>query len=84
VLSSNQNICPVGAVYEDESECEAGNSPPDTGGVAAPSRNRCEASFNGADGVVGTAEVPRNALFTRGSILDHPGRSDKEASATSS
>jgi hypothetical protein len=26
-------------------ECEAGNSPPDTGGVAAPSRKRCEASL---------------------------------------
>jgi hypothetical protein len=33
----------VGAVCEGN-ECEAGNSPPDTGGVAAPSRKRCEAT----------------------------------------
>ena len=34
----------TGAVLEAVNECEAGNSPPDTGGVAAPSRKRCEAS----------------------------------------
>src|SRR5262245_52383769 len=33
-------------------ESEAGNSPPDTGGVDATSRRSREASFNGADGVV--------------------------------
>jgi hypothetical protein len=34
-------------------ECEAGHSPPDGGGVDATSRRSREASFNGADGVVG-------------------------------
>ena len=34
----------VGAVYEGANECEAGNSPPDTGGVAAPSRKKREAT----------------------------------------
>jgi hypothetical protein len=42
----------VGAVLEAVDECEAGNSPPDTGGVDATSRRSREASFNGADGVV--------------------------------
>ena len=35
---------PVGAVYEAANECPAGNSPPDIGGVAAPSIKRCEAT----------------------------------------
>ena len=45
-----QGACPsngqsaVGAVHEGVNECQAGNSPPDTGGVAAPSRKRCEAT----------------------------------------
>ena len=34
----------IGAVLEAVNECEAGNSPPDTGGVAAPTRKRCEAT----------------------------------------
>jgi hypothetical protein len=34
----------VEALYEPVNECEAGNSPPDTGGVVAPSRKRCEAT----------------------------------------
>src|SRR5215469_13076373 len=34
----------TGAVYEAVNECQAGNSPPGTGGVAAPSRKRCEAT----------------------------------------
>ena len=34
----------VGAVKEAVNECEASNSPPDIGGVAAPSRKRCEAT----------------------------------------
>ena len=37
---------------------------------------------SGADGVVGIAEVLRNALFTRGPILDHPVRSVKGGFAT--
>src|SRR5215831_8351983 len=37
-------VRPVGAVHEGVNECQAGNSPPDTGGVAAPSRKRCEAT----------------------------------------
>src|SRR5215467_13673516 len=34
----------VGAVYEGVNECKAGDSSPDTGGVAAPSIKRCEAT----------------------------------------
>src|SRR5215467_6010893 len=34
-------------------ECEAGNSPPDTGGVAAPSRKRCEATEAAQTGWLG-------------------------------
>ena len=41
------------AVNEGVSEWEAGNSPPDAGGVDATSKRSREASFNGADGVVG-------------------------------
>ena len=56
-----------GAVFEAVSQCQGGNSPPDTGGVAAPSRKRCEASLINAAryracasrGVVGIAEVFR-------------------------
>jgi hypothetical protein len=32
------------AVYEAVNEFQVGNSPPDRGGVAAPSRKRCEAT----------------------------------------
>jgi hypothetical protein len=41
-----------GAVLEGVNECEAGNSPPEIGGVDATSRRSHEASFAGADGVV--------------------------------
>ena len=35
----------TGAVLEAVNECEAGNSPPDTGGVSAPSIKGCEATL---------------------------------------
>jgi hypothetical protein len=41
------------------------HSPPDIGGVAAPSRKRCEATAAAQTGVVGSAEVLRNAFFRR-------------------
>ena len=40
--------------------------------------------LSGADGVIGIAEVFRNALCRRGSIFDHPVRSVKGGFATSS
>ena len=64
-------------------ECEAGNSLSDTGGVAARSRKRREATRSGADGVVGIDEVFQNAFLRRGLILDHPARSFKGGFATS-
>src|SRR5215472_2018240 len=44
----------VGAVSKVVNECEAGNSPPDTGGVAAPSRKRCEATAAAQTGWLGS------------------------------
>src|SRR5262249_49493060 len=49
----------VGAVYEGVNECEAGNSPPDTGGVAAPSRKRCEATAAAQTGWLGLTKCFR-------------------------
>src|SRR5215471_3690700 len=46
-------VRPVGAVYEGVNECQAGNSPPDTGGVAAPSIKRCEATAAAQTGWLG-------------------------------
>src|SRR5215831_7186861 len=43
----------VGAVKEAVNECEASNSPPDIGGVAAPSRKRCEATAAAQTGWLG-------------------------------
>ena len=57
---------------------------PDTGGEAAPSRIKMRSHRSGADGVVGIAEMFRNALFEKGSIPDHPVRSVKGGFATSS
>src|SRR5215831_16791398 len=42
-----------GAVKEAVNECEASNSPPDIGGVAAPSRKRCEATAAAQTGWLG-------------------------------
>src|SRR5215467_3186715 len=43
----------VGAVIEAMNQCEASNSPPDIGGVAAPSRKRCEATATAQTGWLG-------------------------------
>ena len=43
----------VGALYEGLNECQAGNSPPDTGGVAAPSRKMWEATAVAQTGWLG-------------------------------
>jgi len=51
-----------GAVYEAVSECQGGNSPPDTGGVT-PSRKSREATAAAKTGVVGIADVFRNAFL---------------------
>jgi len=49
----------LGAVYEGVNECQAGNSPPDTGGVAAPSRRRCEATAAAQTGWLGLTKCFR-------------------------
>src|SRR5215475_9061278 len=51
------------------------NSPPDTGGVAAPSRKRREATEAAQTGWSGLPGVFRNAFLRRGSFFDHPVRS---------
>jgi hypothetical protein len=72
----------VAAVIETVNECEAGNSPPDTGGVAAPSRKRCEATLiNAAAIALALRERPRRGgwdfrnLFE---ITNHPVCAAKE------
>src|SRR5215467_14315913 len=60
----------IGAVLDAVNECEAGNSPPDTGGVDATSRRSREAPFNGADGVV------KNGTSTKKRIPKHFGNPD--------
>src|SRR5215470_19414080 len=43
-------------------ECQAGNSPPDTGGVAAPSRKRCEATAAAQTGWLGLTSFRMRSL----------------------
>src|SRR5215475_14180996 len=62
----------MGAVLEAVNECEAGNSPPDTGGVDATSRRSREASFNGADGWSGMEPLLRNAFRDTSAIPTTP------------
>src|SRR5712691_13265288 len=52
-------------------------SPPFKGGVAAPSRKCCEATLEGADGVVGRAPCfkTHSAMSL---VSDHPGRAITE------
>src|SRR5262249_49970401 len=57
----------VGAVIEAVNECEASNSPPDIGGVAAPSRKRCGATAAAQTGWLG---VPK--FFGRRSLQEVP------------
>src|SRR5437867_12901066 len=45
---------------EGVNEFAKGYSPPHRGGVAAPSKKRCEASFEGADGAVSRAQCFEN------------------------
>ena len=61
----------IGAVLEAVNECEAGNSPPDTGRGGCAIKKKMRSHRSGADGVVGIAAMSRNAFFKRGSILDH-------------
>ena len=58
----------MGAVYEGVNECQAGNSPPDTGGVAAQ------------DGVVGIDEVFQNAFLEEVPFWTTPSAPLREAS----
>src|SRR5215471_13857410 len=51
---------------------QARHSPPDTGGVAATSRRSCEASFNGADGVVGNGTSSKERIPKHFGNPDHP------------
>jgi hypothetical protein len=64
-------------------ECQAGNSPPDTGRGGCAIKKKMRSHRSGADGVVGIDEVFRNAFFKKGSIPDHPVRSVKGGFATS-
>src|SRR5215471_1741224 len=51
---------------------QARHSPPDTGGVAATSRRSCEASFNGADGVVGNGTSSKERIPKHFGNPNHP------------
>ena len=85
----------VGAGIEGVNKCEAGNSPPDTGGVAAPSIKRCEATAAAQTRAkrdpIGRSinkwlELPKcfGMHSLEGAIPDHPVRSVKGGFATSS
>src|SRR5215469_1270871 len=50
----------------------ARHSPPDIGGVDATSRRSREASFNGADGVVGNGNLPKERIPKHFVNPDHP------------
>src|SRR5215475_8186316 len=50
----------------------ARNSPPDIGGVDATSRRSREASFNGADGVVGTGTSSQERILKHFVNPNHP------------
>ena len=56
VAERNRRVTTIVAALEAVNECEAGNSPPGTGGVAAPSRKRCEAT---AAAQTGWSGLPR-------------------------
>ena len=62
----------VGAVLDAVNECEAGNSPPATGGEDATSRRSREASFNRADGVVKNGTSTKERIPKHFSNPDHP------------
>ena len=50
------------AIIEAVNECEAGNSPPDTGRGGCAIKKKMRSHRSGADGVVGIDEVFRNAF----------------------
>src|SRR5215475_8539685 len=62
----------IGAVLEAVNECEAGNSPPVSGGVDATSKRSREASFNGADGVVENGTSSKERIPKHFVNPDHP------------
>src|SRR5215831_3798265 len=74
----------IRAVIECVNECEAGNSPPDTGGVAAPSIKRSEATAVAQSGRSGLLKCFGMRSLGERSIPDHPVRSIKGGFATSS
>src|SRR5215831_1867033 len=78
-LSKYWRIC-CRPVYEVVNECQAGNSPPDTGGVAAPLRKRCEATAAAQTGVVGIDDVFHNAFLEEVPFWTTPSAPLKEAS----
>src|SRR5262249_34772948 len=71
---------PVGAVYEAANECPAGISPPDIGGVAAPSRKRCEATAAAQTGWSGMTKCFRMRSFEEVPFSTTPAAPLKEAS----
>src|SRR5262245_53499698 len=76
----DQNDPAVGAVYEGVNECEAGNSPPDTGGVAAPSRKSREATAAAQAGWLGLAKCFGMRFLEEVPFLTTPSAPSKEAS----
>src|SRR5262245_48321981 len=61
-------------------ECQAGDSPPDIGGVAAPSRKRCEATAAAQTGWSGLTKRFRMRSLERVPFLTTPSAPLKEAS----
>src|SRR5215467_11142839 len=68
------------AVIESVNECQAGNSPPVSGGVAAPSRKRCEATAAAQTGWLGLTKCFRVHFLEKGAFSTTPSAPLKEAS----
>src|SRR5215468_11476554 len=61
-------------------ECQAGDSPPDTGGVAAPLRKRCEATAAAQTGWLGLTKCFGMRSLKRVRFPTTPSAPSKEAS----
>ena len=71
-----ENECPA----EAWNEYQVGNSPPDTGGVAAPSRKRCEATAAAQTGWSGLTKCFGVRFLEWVPFLTTPSAPSKEAS----
>src|SRR5215470_8617576 len=70
----------AGVVCEAVNECQAGNSPPDTGGVAAPLSKRCEATATAQTGWSGLTKRFRMRSLEEVPFWTTPSAPLKEAS----